>query len=51
MPEKYKGKCTIIVESSVLTTKQIEESLHVEVNHIQEFGFSNLDKARFLYST
>jgi len=47
MPEEYKGKCTVIVESDTMTTRQIEEALHTELNHIQEFGFSDLDECSF----
>lgn len=42
-----KGKVTIIVESNSLTTHELEEALHAEVNHLKEFGFSDLDEAEF----
>ena len=41
------GKITITVESETLTTQQLEDALHAEIAHLQEFGFSNLNEAEF----
>ncbi len=41
------GKITITVESSTLTTQQLEDALHAEIGVLQEFGFSNLNEADF----
>lgn len=47
MSEEFKGKCTVIVESKDMTTRQLEKVLHEEIDHMREFGFSDLCETEF----